>query len=148
MDALDSILGVLAAATRWRVLLCLSSSSIAAFAMYSGMEWMTGIQALTFAAFGAIPGVIWDEGSTRNASVAQPTQPFVSVLAMALLSAFWGLVSSHNGQSILIGAAVFAASAYAYLRLVQTTNAPIGRLHRAAIGTICYAFGCTVGYFL
>ena len=147
MDALDSILGILAAVTRWRVLLCLGASSVAGFAMYSVTEWMTGIQALTFAAFGAIPGVIWDEYSHQPAPTEQPSQPLVAVFSAALLSALWGLVSSSSAHSMLVGAAILAASAFVFIQLTKARTALIQRIKTVATGTICYALGCSLGYF-
>ena len=132
MDALEVVLGILAIATRWRLLLCIATSSVLAYGMFSLLPWMSGLQAIAFACFGAIPGVIWEDQSEGKWPTRQPTEQYVKVITWLFLGLGWGILSARDFHTFVFGAGIGVVSAFAYLRFATNSEATVAVKHLGA----------------
>ncbi len=101
---IESILNIIVILLNWRTMLSFVITSLLGFALVAKFSLLTGIQGLTVAGIGFFIGLVWEE--SRNAVPAQSdvsTTTAVYNVSFALIGVIWGLISSSNTTSLILG---------------------------------------------
>jgi hypothetical protein len=116
-ESIGTVLGLL---LRWRVVVSLIGSTLAAWALIRYLPGFNPAQCIVVALLGWAAGGWWEAaarpGSHRVPASRPPTRTAVAVLAAAFAGGAWGAVSSGSMPSAMAGLALFAITAWTWFR--------------------------------